>query len=366
MPLTGTDGPSTPESPPLDPGRLNAAFEHVAGQSAGATSSFAALAVARRDGLVRAESWSGGRALDESPRSTVASITKPITATAVLQMVEAGRLALTEPITNYLPDVRPPAPTGAGPAEPLTAWHILTHTAGMSDIPQETFLTRPPTRATSVDRLAEMPLRFAPGSAYAYTTDSYQVLAAIVERLAGQSWSAVLRERIFDPLGMTATTYDPRDPGPAGLPIEGLFGPAGIPRDLLRAAFISLEMPGGGLWSTAEDLARFGRAMLTRGTVDGTRILGRPFVELMTREHTDGVLELGTGRRPFYALGWDRPGLSRGSPASPSAFGHSGATGSVLVVDPENDLVVVHLRNVWGIDPAGSQQAVQAVYAALD
>lgn len=353
-------------SPPLDPDRLNAAFEQVARQSAAAaSSSYAALAVARSDGLVRAEAWSAGRRLDQAPRSTIASITKPITATAVLQMVEAGRLSLTEAITNHLPEVRPPAPKEAKPTEPLTAWHLLTHTAGMSDIPQETFLTRPPTRATSVDRLAEMPLRFAPGSAYAYTTDSYQLLAAIVERLAGQPWSAYLRERIFDPLGMTATTYDPSDPGPPGLPIEGLFGPAGIPRDLLRAAFISLEMPGGGLWSTAEDLARFGRAMLNGGTLDGVRILGRPFVDLMTRHHTDGLLELGTGRKPFYALGWDRPGLSRGSPASPSAFGHSGATGSVLVVDPENDVVVVHLRNDWGIDPAGTQQAVQAVYGAL-
>jgi CubicO group peptidase (beta-lactamase class C family) len=134
----------------------------------------------------------------------------------------------------------------------------------------------------------------------------------------------------------------------------------------MTSTFISLQMPGGGLWSTAEDVVRFGWAMLLSGTLHGRRVLGRPFVELMTREHTAEVREHGTGRNPTYGLGWSLPGIGRGSPASRSAFGHSGASGSELVVDPDRDLVVVYLRNRWGTPITATEEAIQAVYAALE
>jgi CubicO group peptidase (beta-lactamase class C family) len=107
--------------------------------------------------------------------------------------------------------------------------------------------------------------------------------------------------------------------------------------------------------------------MLGHGTLDGARILGRPFVELMTREHTTDVLEAGSPpRQPHYGLGWGLPGRGQGSPAGWSAFGHTGATGSQLIVDPDHDLVVVYLRNDWGADTTPTDEAIQAVYAALD
>lgn len=107
--------------------------------------------------------------------------------------------------------------------------------------------------------------------------------------------------------------------------------------------------------------------MLGGGALDGTRVLGRPFVELMTREHTGDVLEAGTPpRSPHYGLGWALPGQGPGSPASTRAFGHTGATGSQLIVDPAWDLVVVYLRNEWDADMVQTDEAIQAVYAALD
>jgi CubicO group peptidase (beta-lactamase class C family) len=125
-------------------------------------------------------------------------------------------------------------------------------------------------------------------------------------------------------------------------------------------------MPVGGLWSTPDDICRFGRAMLLGGRLEGRRVLGRPFVELMTRLHTGDVRELGTGRRPDYALGWGRPGSSRGQPVGPSAFSHGGASGSMLIVDPDNDLVLVYLRSEWGVAPTLTEEAIAVVYAALD
>jgi CubicO group peptidase (beta-lactamase class C family) len=354
-------------SPRLDPKRLDRAFELVARQVAGGRATYAALAVARSDGVVRSAAYLGDDELDSPRRTTIASITKPFTATAILQLVEAGSLVLTEPLTTYLPDFQPEAPVGSDvQPEPITTWHVLTHTAGLTDAPSEFFLTVPPTLAAMVERLNRDRLRFLPGTTYAYTSDSFYLLAELIERLSGTPYPEFLRDRIFEPLGMKATMFDPSLPGPAALPLEGTVGPPGVPYDVMIAYFIALAIPGGGLWSTTDDLVRFGRAMLGGGTLDGTRILGRPFVDLMVRHHTNGLRELGTGRSPIYGLGWSRPGLGRGSPASPSAFGHKGASGSELIVDPANDLVVVSLRNQWGVASTATDEAVQAVYAAID
>lgn len=351
----------------IDADRLERAFDLVARQVADGRASYASLAVGRADGLVRSAAYVADGPLMSPRRSAIASITKPVTATAIFQLVEAGALVLAEPLTTYLPEFRPGSPSGAGRApEPITTWHVLTHTAGLTDAPDDFFRGSPATKESVLDRVCRAPLRFLPGTAYAYTSDSFYLLAALVERLTGVSYPDALRDRIFRPLGMAATTFDPADPGPEAVPLEGSLGPAGTPRDEVLASFISLALPGGGLWSTADDIVRFGRAMLLGGRLDGARVLGRPFVELMTRLQTDGIFEVGTGRAPGYALGWSRPGFGRGSPASPSAFGHNGASGSTLIVDPAEDLVVVYLRNDWGATMTATEEAVQAVYAALD
>ena len=355
----------------LDDGRLARAFEHVEHQVRDGRTPYAALAVARGDGIVRSVAWSGEG--EVAPyRTAIASITKPITATAVLQLVEEGRLVLTEPVSTYLPTFRPaPPPDAAGddaPVDAITPWHVLTHTSGLTDAPDSFFTLRssPPDADALLERLSTEPLRFRPGSAYAYASDSFNVLSALVEHASGMPYRDFLRERILDPLGMDATTFDPFEPGPPALVLEGSFGPDDVPRDELLAYFISLAMPGGGLWSVPDDVATFGRAMLHGGTLDGTRILGRPFVELMTRLHTGTVRDFGGAPQPNYGLGWGRPGLGRGLPASASAFAHTGASGSVLLVDPAYDLVVVYLRNEWGASVTLTDEAVQLVYAALD
>lgn len=353
------------DRPALDTDRLARALAHVRGQVTGGRVSYAALAVARSDGLVGSVARRAGDRSDDAWRSAIASISKPITATVVLQAVESGALVLHEPIATYLPDWHEPPPPPGEIVVPITTWHVLTHTAGFRDAAEAVYLTDPPTRAAVLARLASTPLLFRPGSAYAYATDSFQLLAEVVERVRGRSFATLLREDLFDPLGMTATSFDPRDGERPGLRIEGRLGPPGVPAATVLDYFVALAMPGGGLWSTAEDIARFGRAMLLGGSVDGTRVLGRPFVEAMTRLQTDGLSETGTGRPPDYAMGWGRTGMGPGAIPHPSAFGHGGATGSTLVVDPANDLVIAYLRNEWSASEAPAQEAVALVYAAL-
>ena len=350
----------------LDPRRLDRAFGHVADQVASGRIAFASLAVGRAAGTIRAATFVAGVADPGPRRSPIASITKPITATAVLTLVEDGLLVLTEPIATYLPEFNPPATDAASSGDAVTVWHVLTHTSGLRDADDDELTSAPLTNERLLDLLASRALRFRPGSAYAYTSDSFVILATLVERLTGQRFPDYLRRRILDPLGMSATTFDPSDPGPPAVAIEGQLGPAGLDRDEVARTFVALEMPGGGLWSTVDDLIRFGRAILASGSLDGRRVLGTPFVRLMTRTHTDGVLELDSGRDPAYGLGWGRFGRGRGLPAGPDAVGHTGATGSMLVVDPDHDLVVVYLRNVWGAPMTAAEETVNAVYAALE
>jgi CubicO group peptidase (beta-lactamase class C family) len=354
-----------PSLPALDDARLDAAFDLVRRQT-DERATYAALAVGRPGRLVRSAAFLRGK---ETPprRTAIASITKPITATAIMRLVEAGRLVLLEPLTTYLPEFRPTVRgEAAGPIEPLTAWHILTHTSGLPDASDEFLLSAPPEPAAQFERLCRTELLFRPGTEYSYASDSWYVLSTLIERITGEPYPEYLRSHIFEPLGMAATSFNPTKPGPEPLPLQGSFGPDGVPFDVKVAYFIALAMPGGGLWSTTEDVATFGRAMLNGGTLDGVRVLGRSFVDLMTRPHTNDVRERGTGRDPGYGLGWGLPWLGRASPSGALSFGHTGATGSTLIVDPANDLVVVYLRNDWSAPMTLTDEAVQAVYGALD
>jgi CubicO group peptidase (beta-lactamase class C family) len=209
------------------------------------------------------------------------------------------------------------------------------------------------------------PLRFVPGSRWEYGSLSFALLGELIHRLDGRDHPDYLREEIFGPLGMGDTGYQPVDPGRAvamhlpGIP-DAFQAPA-------TAFFNSMQAPGGGLWSTAADLVAFGRAMLAGGRAGDARVLGRRFLEQMTRDQTVGILEAGPPPSPApYGLGWALPGASGRQPASPRSFGHGGATGTRLLIDPDADLVVVYLVNRWGLGDEGSWAAAQAVYAALD
>jgi CubicO group peptidase (beta-lactamase class C family) len=136
---------------------------------------------------------------------------------------------------------------------------------------------------------------------------------------------------------------------------------------LVAGFYDAMEAPGGGLWGPAADVVAFGRAMLRGGELDGRRVLGQPFVELMTSDQTEGVFEAGTPpRAPHYGLGWGLPTRASGMPGSPRTFGHGGATGTRLWVDPDAGLVIVYLTNSWTVGESASLAAIAAVYGALD
>jgi CubicO group peptidase (beta-lactamase class C family) len=329
----------------------------------------AVLAVASRDEVVRTEAFGGpaGARITTEHRFGIASITKPIVATAMLQLVEAGSLVLSDPVARYLPGFRPPpAVPGEPGGEAITVWHLLTHTSGMADVDRSTFSRTPPDADRMVRLAATRPLTFAPGTSYRYCSDTFFVLGAIAQRLTDLPLSALLQERIFEPLGMAVTSFARQHAAAASAPVSGAdLAPDQTSR--LVAWLEAVEYPGGGLWSAAPDLVRFGQAMLEGGVLDGRRVLGGPFVEFMTREQTRGIQEPGRPpREPHYGLGWDKPGLDGRLPGSPRAFGHSGMTGCRLTVDPEAGIVIVFLANVVNLESRYWQRAAAAVYGALE
>ena len=354
----------------LDPIALDRAFALAARQVEDGTVPFVILGVANASGVIRLEAVppKDGPAFGASAVCLLASITKPIVTTAVMRLVQDGRFSLTAPLSTWLPELN----TAGHP--PITAWHVLTHTTGLGEVDLEQLLLQGGDRPELLRRTIAQPQEAAPGSRFRYVTCTFDLLAEAVERASGTPFEQVLRDEVLDPLGMTDTGFDPRPDlaarmapvaigGWGAAPGAHLVDPAMAP--LLLSAYIGLRMAGGGLWSSASDLMRFGRAMLAGGELEGARVLSPAFVDLVTREVTVNGLGATPDRLTdeHYAIGWGKPGPA--SPASPSAFGHGGMSGTRLWIDPTHDLVFVYLTGVWGLPNQPVDALQNAVYAAV-
>ncbi|HEX2203475.1 MAG TPA: serine hydrolase domain-containing protein [Longimicrobium sp.] len=300
----------------------------------------AALAIGRGSRVVLeqglGERGRGADALPVDPDRTVydlASLTKVVgTTTAVMLLVEDGRIRLDDPVAAYLPEF-----TGGG-KERVTVRHLLTHTSGL---PAGTDVPAGLSPEEAVRRVLRTPLVHSPGMRVEYSDVGFVVLFAAAERAAGEPLYRLLDRRVFGPLGMRSTSYA------FG---EGCGRCAGTSRDrggLYRGRVhdpIARRIGGlagnAGLFSTAHDLARFAAMMANGGQLDDIRVFRASTVRAFTQRQP------GTGTR---ALGWDTPGRpgtgASGARASERSFGHTGYTGTSLWVDPDRGTWVVLLTN---------------------
>ena len=355
----------------LDPDALHQAFDVAARRVQDGTIPFVILGVANASGTIRLDAVPplDGPRIGTGAVCLLASITKPVVATATMRLAQEGRFGLGDPLSTWLPELR----TGDG-RETITAWHVMTHTTGFEDSSLEHLVREGIDRAGLQARSFAQGLSTPPGSRFRYATFTWDLLAEALERALDQPLEAILRETVLDPLGMTDTAFDP---GPeragrlASITIGEWDGTRLVgsedPRvaGAMGAAYTSLRLAGGGLWSTADDLLRFGRAMLRGGELDGQRILAPAFWRLATREVTVNGLGATADRLAdeHYAIGWGKPRPT--SPASPQAFGHDGASGTRLWIDPGHDLVVVYLTGSWGLPSQVIDETLGAVYAAV-
>jgi CubicO group peptidase (beta-lactamase class C family) len=355
------------------------------GTLAGKETPAAAVAVARSGGPVSLHA-AGLARWEPAPVAAaadtvylLASVTKPFTATAVMQLAERGRLLLDDPVARHLPEF------GAAGKEAVTVRHLLAHTSGLdeaaADAAWEADRGLMASEATRVASVCRAPLAFAPGTMQQYCSAGYRILAALVERLSGMDLAAYVSARIAVPLGLTDTAFRPPQ-GAAAARAAAVAGPSwprperefrrwGMTLDEMLADFLAFPYAGGGLWSTLLDLVTLGRAYLAvlGGAAGGSgagALLSPAALRAMLRPQTRGLSEPGAGAPgPVRGLGFLLYGLDGGYDFfGPRAFGHGGATGTLLVMDPDQDLVVVFLANRWRWDGQGRLAAVNAAVAA--
>lgn len=264
-----------------------------------------------------------------------ASISKSIAATAVMQLVEQGRVSLDAPIQKYVPGF-PEKPGGE-----ITVRHLLTHTSGIRHYRGLEFLNNRQydSVAAALKIFQDDPLEFKPGDKYQYSSYGYNVLAAVVESVSGKPFRAYLKEKIFQPAGMTSADLEILSEPIKERAIQYVaFGKDFRPAPTVN---LSCKWAGGGMAGTAEDLVRFCMALN-----DG-KILSAKSREQMYQAGT-----LNDGSRTEYGLGWRLLKDSNGR----RWVGHSGgATGGTtyFLHQPEAKIAVALLTNaedVKGLD----------------
>jgi CubicO group peptidase (beta-lactamase class C family) len=292
-----------------------------------------------------------GGAPDDDAIFLIASITKPLVATAAALLLERGQLDLDDRAATYIPEF------GQRDKFDVRIRHLFTHTSGLPDfLPDNDDLRR--REAPLSEYLAStcrQPLRFAPGTDISYQSKGYLVLGEVVEQITGRDLPEFMRSELFEPLGMDSTSLGWRDDLAERVipatPAEDSDGAWIWNTDYWRR----LGAAWGGAFSTAADLARVFRLLLDEGEFAGRRILGRGTVRMLLTDHIRGMASLPAAKRleQGWGLGWAirrGGGVSLGtgnfgSLVPVGAFGHSGATGTVAWADPATGTIFILLTN---------------------
>ena len=270
----------------------------------------------------------------------LASISKPVTYMGAMKLVEKGLLNLSDPVTRYIPDF------AANHKEDTLVLHLFTHTSGMPDMLTnnvELRRTHAPLKQFIKGAIAAQPL-FAPGTDYSYQSMGTLVVAEIIQRISGLTIRDYLKKEIFDPLGMKSSAL-----GSRGIARERLIR-VQTPAYQDKSDFgwnsrywQELGVPWGGMFSAPEDMAMICQMLLNGGELNGTRILSPASVAAMTsnqhRDQPDLPESIWRARPWGLGLRLNHRGTSGswGDLLSPRCFGHTGATGTMMWVDPEKD-----------------------------
>jgi CubicO group peptidase (beta-lactamase class C family) len=313
-----------------------------------------------------------GKAMQMDTIFRIYSMTKPIASVASMMLYEEGLFLLSDPVSRFIPgfeevkvyvDETESGLELADPEREMTIWHLLTHTSGLvygnpEGTPVEKLVWQADREAEKsssdesleewVERLVKLPLAHQSGSAWHYGL-STDVLGYLVEVVSGMSLDTFLERRIFEPLGMVDTGfYVPQSkvdrlaanygPGEGGgivvidAPATSVFAK---PRRFLSG--------GGGLVSTIYDYLRFAQMLLNGGTLDGTRLLGRKAIELMTINHLpahmhpfeDPAVGFGLGVSVLVDVARSR------SLGSVGRYGWGGAASTTFRIDPQEELIYI-------------------------
>lgn len=330
----------------------------------------------------------------------LASMTKPVTAVAVMMLVEAGAIGLDEPVDRWLPELASPKvlddPHGpldevhdaprAITVRDLLRYTMGTGSMGYAGISDEAPIAQAHAQLRSrrdeltpdqyLERLGAVPLVYAPGERFMYNTPS-TVAGVLIPRVSGMGLDQFMETKIFDPLGMRDTGFVV--PADKRARLASYYRAGEQPGTLVKVEDNETryrEPPvfpsaSGGLVSTVDDYLRFARMLLQKGEVDGVRLLSRESVELMTTDqmpkepHRRFFISDGFWRGAGFGLGlqvtteWLDPGPSAGS------FWWHGATGVQWTADPHEDLIFLRFIQRRGGPRGLGADYMEALYAAI-
>ncbi len=311
----------------------------------------------------------------------IMSMTKPMTAVAVLMLQDEGKLDVAAPVANYLPEFAALKTPSGQPAN-LTLRHLLTHTSGLGEAPAAA--------AREARKLADLvpawlaaPMNNEPGAKWRYCQSGINAAARIVEIVSGLTFDEFLRTRLFVPLGLTHTAHYPTA---AQLP---LLATPYAKNKTTGALEVHPAKPhtrdtrpptgNAGLYSTAHDYARFCQMLLNGGTLDGRRYLSSAAMRLLSTPQTPGEMPTGFFQSAAHGqygpnYGWGlgtcvlknpHPGLA--AMLSPGTYGHGGAWGTQAWIDPVRGIaymLMVQRTNFPNSDASPVRLAFQQAAAA--
>ena len=282
----------------------------------------------------------------------IASVTKAIVATALMQYVDEGRLDLRAPLARYVPEF------DRDGREAVTAWHLLTHTSGLPDISQERMRSERPTHSRILAETLGSRPRWEPGTRYEYNSAAWCLLSETMAHLSSSTWPEVLTERLLGPLGMTDTTFDGRGLRDRIVQVDGIGASNRLVAEVLLWFLSRAALPGGGLFGTAPDLLRLGYALLVPGLLSQETIANVAEQQIAGVPH---IAEDGSVSYVEHGLGWRRSG--GGWPAGERVLTHGGRPGSRLWIDPEHGFAFTFITNVWGVSSAVAIAVLEQIYA---
>jgi CubicO group peptidase (beta-lactamase class C family) len=364
--------PSAPDAMGLDPERWDFALRQIQGWCDAGHVPGAALLVSRHGRYIGPQFF-GRQQPDAEPalRSDaiflVASITKPIVAMAAVRLAEQGEILLDERVEKYVPEF------GRNGKHAVTLRNLLTHTSGLPDMLPNNRSLRAANAPLSefVREACEVGLDFPPGRGVQYQSSGFAMLSEVLRRVTGQPCAQLVHEAFFEPLGMTDTALGAPDAWFSGTaPMVERIAGIRIPDSENQEAhwnwnsryWRQLGAPWGGLLTTPMDLAKFARMMLREGASTGSRVLSPPAVRAATRNQLEALKDLSLDDRrcrPWglgWRLNWPAHSANFGEFLGPRAYGHWGATGTALWIDPDLDAFCVFLTT-QPQEPAGTYLA---------
>ena len=277
----------------------------------------------------------------------IASMTKMFVGASIMMLADEGKVSLDDPVTKFIPQLNQWMVVEEKDTNhvllkplvrPVTIRHLLSHTSGltgMSELQRETGADSTPLKARALSSVTG-PLQWQPGDKYAYGNQGMNIAARVVEIVSGLPYEDFLQKRFFDPLGMTETTFWPSEAQIARL--ANAYGPNKDGSGYARGGIRFLTQPfsdrlhrfpeaAGGLFSTTHDIFRYGLMLANNGELDGKRYLSPAAMDELRKEQTGAT-------KVNYSLGYHlRNGM----------FGHDGAYGTDLSVDPKTGMIAIFM-----------------------